>query len=454
MRITFGVLVFLTLTFFCACDSTSNVGVDLIDDDGVGVVFTDTVSLKARTIKGDDSLFVSNSTSYPSYLFVGGLTDPYFNQSTFDAYVVPRLNIKKPDFFDASTNQYATIDSVVMYMKYDTSRVYGETSVPHQMKVSQLQEVLDENAVLYTVDQFEADMNVATSAPFVYSSNKIVVPFESDTFTLDAAMRVHLETSFFQNLFSDTSIYLNDTIWRNTFKGLKLESDNPSQTLAFDFSSEISVNNPLNKMAVYYTLNDKRSVYLFPLSGKRHFHVERIDSGASKAGEAVDQWNTTDELLYAQGLNGYDIEVEIPHATFKNWGNVVIKKATLKCAVAPGSTAMNLSPMSRLFMDELNSAGERTLITDLKRIISAKADVNTYFGGVIVEDAVDGDVYSLYKFNITEYFDKLIRKDSEFKNRLFLRSSSPLYSIERSVLCGPEHPVYPMKLEIVYSKQK
>ena len=168
---------------------------------------------------------------------------------------------------------------------------------------------------------------------------------------------------------------------------------------------------------------------------------------------ALDNEVLGDSLLYLQGFGCGDAMIEFPHANFENFGNILVKKAELEITVASlEGNDEELSPIKLLFLFEKDDDDERVLIQDIFAGQSTNL-LSTIFGGSLQEE-LDGNgivVRRFYTMNITQYFQDLIKENSGEVNKLYLGAAVPELSPERSILCGPGHSQYPMKLNLTYS---
>ena len=153
-----------------------------------------------------------------------------------------------------------------------------------------------------------------------------------------------------------------------------------------------------------------------------------------------------------QGFDQYEVKVSFPNSSFENWGNVIIKKAELEFYTV--EDGYPFSPIPSLLLDVLYEDEERSLVADIERIISASLDINALFGGVIIEEEIDNATVNKYTMNITEYFSQLISEDTMESDSVVINARSPLGVPERSIILGPQHEEFPMKLKVLYSLPK
>ena len=102
-----------------SCTDPTLIGSELLDEDRVNIDFTDTLSIKAKTVLADSVRTYSAITSdqLSVYLY-GNMKDPVMGTARSDIYLQLRPEFSKPDFTTA------TIDSIILILPYDTSNVY------------------------------------------------------------------------------------------------------------------------------------------------------------------------------------------------------------------------------------------------------------------------------------------------------------------------------------------
>jgi hypothetical protein len=116
-----GILM-IALALWAGCKKPSSLGADLLDESGYeNFVFTDTVEVRC-TIEREDSSLTSDRNSTAEYFLCGELNDPEFGKSASDIYALMLGENLNPNF---DTTQ--TFDSIVLYLRYASAGVYGDT---------------------------------------------------------------------------------------------------------------------------------------------------------------------------------------------------------------------------------------------------------------------------------------------------------------------------------------
>ncbi len=447
-----GVLFSLAL-FLSACNKDSKLGSDLLDDDLLQVEFTDTFSIIASTIAGEDSILTYDDFTITTELFTGSIDDPFFGTQTFDAFFLPGLGATIPSFYDADNDAFATVDSVVLIVNVDTSLYYGDTSAVHNVDVFLLEEEPDFDGTYYSNQDFATQMMpVAENQQFVLNREAYSFIFDGDTTSTAPSIRLKLDNSIGELLVMDTAAVKSDTLIRDVIPGFKIVNrPDRSGVIPMDLETKTLIDRG-NKLFVFYT-DTVSKFYAFPLGGVRHIFNENDKSGTDVE-LALTTPSIGDSLLYIQGYGGADIKVEFPSASFSALGKVVVKKAELEMTVAPQQGDEDFfESMSLIFIDsEDPDTGERERVVDLLNASAAGA-IQAGFGGSLREERDENDelIRTFYNFNLTAYFQSLLEDGSDETGVLYLKAASPELIIGRSVLYGPNHSTYPMKLKLTYS---
>lgn len=447
-----GVLFLLVLLFLQACQNSSLVGSDLLDQDGIVVKLTDTTSLNFTTVKASDSLITRSSDRNLSKLFLGKITDQYYGTTDAIPYFRPTIGGKLPDFYMDDREEFVTIDSVVMYLALDTTLFYGKYLTPHHITPYQLESEIDDTKTYYKFDKLNVTNALGSQSTVIGTRDNYQIIYAEDTFNLDPAIRIPLDKSIIEDVVMDTTMFKSDTTFAKYFRGVALYDETDDSVLGLDFQINQSLSSPLNKMVVFYT-DTAQKVQMFPIIGTRGQYVKREHEG-TKVESVKDILNHEEGLAFIQSYNGYDVRVDIPNANYQNWGDVLIKKATLEFTVAEPEGDNEYRPLPFIICEKFDEKGERVIIDDLERVITQKLNVFQTFGGNLQEVTKSGLNLMKYSLNITEYFKNLIEKDSSTPHSIYLTPGSPLRSVGRTIIYGSNHEEFPMKLNVLYSLPK
>ncbi len=436
-----------------SCNDPSIVGSGLLDDDLVQVEFTDTFSIVATTITGVDSILTYSDIQVTNDVFIGEIDDQYFGTQTFDGFFLPGLGATNPSYYDYDNEAFPTVDSVVLILNIDTSLYFGDKDVLHDVDVFLLEEEPDFDGEYYSNQDFATDATpIGENVDFKVDFEDYQFIFDGDTTETAASIRLKLDNSLGEMIVMDTFAAASDTLFRDLVPGFKIVN-RPDATgvISLDLETKTLLDRG-NKLFVFYT-DTISKFYSYPLGGVRHLYNEKDRTGSALE-EALSTPSIGDSLLLIQGYGGADIKLEFPTARFEALGNVLLKKAEIEMTVAslPGDDEFD-NPMRIIYIDsEDPDDGEREIVIDLVNASNASA-ITSGFGGTVQEERDENDelVRRFYTFNVTAYFQQLLKEGSDETGVLYLEAASPELIIGRSVIYGAGHSTYPMKLKFTYS---
>lgn len=440
-----------SILFLFACNDPSLVGSELLDQDGIEVVFVDTVSINAKVVEGADSLRTNGVGRITQDLYLGEIRDEYFGFKKFDSYIQASIASVPPSFYNYDDNTFATLDSIVLILNMSTGLFYGDTLATHNIQVFEIdQEIMDDDE-LYTTDVISAMNPISSVQQIVPSLQNYSVIYEGDTASTAASIRIRLDDAFGTRIINDTTAVKQDSSFRAFFRGMKLVSETDKTSVLPIDARVKSLTDIGNKMVLYYT-DSIGKFYPFVLGGVRHLNVTSEISG-TQLEAAYENEVLGDSLLFIQGFGCADAEIEFPFATFENFGNVLIKKAELEVTLADieGDDEL-INPIKLLFLFDKDDDDNRILISDIL-IAQSSNLLTTAYGGGLQEELDDNGlvVRKYYNMNITRYFQELVKENSTESKKLFLGAAVPSLSPERSILYGPGHSEYPVRLKLTYS---
>ena len=439
-----GILM-IALALWAGCKKPSSLGADLLDESGYeNFVFTDTVQVRC-TIEREDSSLTSDRNSTAEYFLCGELNDPEFGKSASDIYALMLGENLNPNF---DTTQ--TFDSIVLYLRYASAGVYGDTlSAMQTLKVLR---VNDGSYLQYNKDYYSNQSLPATeelgSVTFSPKPNKRDSLFEG---IKGPFIRIALKPEFGQELFNlDSAAYSVDSLFFKKLRGLKIESSsggaNPGAMLAFNLND-----NSLSRMRLYYHKDTLKKDFDFFFEGANKFtHFDHEHQG-SPAGQLIGQ-PYAGEKLYVQGMQGLRVKVEFPNAQYLN--NIAVNRAQLVLTVADNNTY--LTPASQLFLTQLQEDSSFVLTSDVLYSFGPNLTGGfLLFGGTPHKVVVNGTTVTQYRLALSELFQHMVDDDSsvDTKNRTVYIGVYPRSrTAGRALLYGPESLSFPAKLELTYTK--
>lgn len=455
-------LFFAFVVAIFSCSDPAAIGSELLLEDQANLKFTDEVKIRTKTVNGKViqtySPFSQSQLQLDNQL-LGRYNDPIFGQSEASIYTQISLASQAPPVLETPR-----FDSLILSIGYDIlSNGYGDLNQSHEFEVFLLEEDIIDFENYFSDQTFQTNPEPIGSASFVPNSSQemLLNNYTGDSITIDTVLphlRIPLSASLGNMLLQDTSLYRNDSTFQAFFKGMYIRAkDSNPGLLNLDFNLDIS------RISLFYTNqkgeeNLKEYRFDFNAGNARIVNLSNNNEG-TEVEEAINQ--ESDDLIYLQGMVGVNSEIIFPDLT--EFSNAVVNKAELELTVASASIADSLYRTSeQLFVTALGSDDEVGIITDVRSSYLASNPVirADRFGGVPVIEEVDGVKLLKYRINISGHFQQLI--EGNVSNTIILTTGTELSNFyfltlpkaadpTRTVFYGPNHPKYPVKLNLTYT---
>lgn len=441
-----------------SCNKTTLVGSGLLTDEGINLVHTDTFSIVSRTIQ-QDSIITNSNTFKMSTLLCGQLDDPIFGLSTVEAYMDVHIGTLAPQLYytdSMDVTHLAELDSIVLVLSFDPDATYGYEVAKQDVIVYPMEEVIMEDDTVYSNETFAFDENTILGSKTNYriSDQDTATIYEGnisgiDTLQVIGQLRIPLSTEFGEMLIQDSSILKNDSLFTDKYKGFKIISQpNGSSMMGWDMFNSGSGQN--NRVIIYYKLGETARNYHFPIGGDWHANMVH-DYDGTEIPNAIGDFEVGKEELYVQAMSGLDMELTFPSLSAENIGDVLINKAELELTVLelPEDDLDIYKPIGQFVSSVYNDELTKTLSLDAATALNFSS-LSTMFGGVPFLEEDQGVQVRKYKINVTGHVIKMLN-DEDFDSRLILSRYLKQERPDRAIICGSEHPMFPLKLNIVYS---
>ncbi len=452
----FLVLIFVTVFIFNeGCNDGSIIGNDLLEGEALDLDYRDDFIVSGRTIKGDSIATFRRFAINQTYL-LGELDDPIFGKSSSDIYTAFRFGAPPlPDF------ERSEIDSVVLELEYDSIGFYGSSDVVHNFEVFRVLDDFSDEDTIYSDRSFMFDMIPLGSKSIV--PNRIdSIEFqerntEVDSFiTIAARLNIRLDDIFGTQILEDTSAARNDSILRDNFKGLYIKSTTEGSSLIGCNFNE-NDNAEIAKLAIYYTktnldLEEEKKTYNYRLRSET-FSQFILDNASYDVGNALNDPEKGKEFLYVQGLSGVNCSIDLPDLS--EFDETLINSVQLVLTIAEGEEFFtDMYPAGNRFLLSKEDVirGGRILIDDVIKEGLTLTNGLILLGGTATETELsDGSMGKTVTFNMTDFIRNSLDK-GDFTPRVFVSPVGRSESPQRTIFYGTEHPLYPVKLKIAYTK--
>jgi hypothetical protein len=447
-----------------SCNKVSPFGSDLLDDQLGNYAYSDTLTLRC-TIEQEEEVFTSDRSNGSPYLLVGTLNDPEFGQTTADLYALAGLPGAAVRFTDKSK-----VDSIVMFLRYDVTGCYGDTTTEQTLRVFQLEEELNYWKEYTASSSLKAGRELGMK-------KFIPRPSKSDSLapTLKAPfIRVPLSLDLANEIIKfDSATLVNDTVLYEKIKGFKITCA-PSNSM--DKGAVLAFNlNDINfsKIRMYFKEDTVRRVYDLSFAEGRLNEVNKFNqfihnNTGTPAGLKIGQKAT--DLIYLQGARGIRLKVEMPHVASIN--DVVINKAELVLTAlepASGATALpgqlaitenvtrNLSRLDSTVLKSLIGNYIQEPISDMYYSLGPTLNGGLgLFGGKPESTTIGGKTVKQYKMSLTDRFQAMVddTKDNARLKTIYVKIYPNRSFASRAILFGPESTTFPAKIHLKYTNLK
>lgn len=421
--------LFFLLVFFLSCKKDpTTIGLDLIENDPLEVLFCDTATIIAYS-ELEDSIRTDETT----YGLLGSLYDPVFGKTTAAVYTQISLSTTNPDF---GTNPEC--DSLVFSLQY--YGYYGDTTTVQTIRFYEVTESLRIDTSYYSFQSIAygpAELASYTFTP--HPTDSVLV----DTTYYEPHLRFTMGPELGNIILSAPASALDsNTSFREYFKGLAIVPDDvagaPRQgaMLYFNFYASIS------RINLYYHNDEEDSlVYRLTLNSTSNARFGHFDhSGYEQASDLFRQQiisgdtSLGNDQLYLQSMAGVRVRIVFPYLlNMVKESNIAVNEAQL--------IFYNQEPGGMYPAPE-------------KLALYGKNDSTLFYLDDQSEDAdyFDGN-YSepRYRFRISLFIqEKLLEKDST--TALYLFTSGASVNATRVVIGGPGALSNNMKLRLIYTK--
>lgn len=461
--------LFASAIMITACTDGSIIGNDLLGDEEISLNYDENFELSGQTVLGDSVTTYSIATINQTYM-LGQLDEPIFGKYSSDIYMGITFNTGPfPNFKNTSLVSYE-LDSIVLDLEYDSLGFYGNSDITHNIQVFRVTEDILDFDTIYSNQTFATEMTPLADVSIVPDpTQNILVQYRDlevtdSTLLLSPRLRIRLDDALGQELIDDTLSQGSIEELEANFKGFYIKSiPEGSSMIGLNFNENPDFNDGIARLHLYYRKTDSDGVvtleeysYLMRAQTSSTFIH---DYSGSVVGASLNDKEKGDDFLFCQNMAGVDAEIDLPDLNFldnNNGDTIIINSAQLVLTVNEDENEFetDIYPHSNRFLlskDNPNGEG-RVLIDD---IVKDGIDINTGLTILdgIVREAMDenGNDIKTVTFNITNYVQNLLKDDissSKITISPLGRSESP----RRTVFYGLNHPDYPAKLRIAYTK--
>lgn len=423
-----------------SCTNPTSLGLDLLEEDFLNLLYTDTLSIETATEAGD-SVIVHTPTVFAGTYLLGKLNDPVFGVSEAGLYAQV-----VPEFLRPAFPEDARVDSLVLVLPYDTTRFYGNLEQDLTLEVFRLSERINGDVSQYSNANFSFNPTLIGRFRGKPSKDSISVQDyrggAASTISFPH-LRISLSSTLGQDLLSaDTVVYTSDSLFIEYFKGLYIR---PASTGG---GSLVGLNLSASNagLMVYYRTDTLVRQFQFQFN---RFLANVTPFRHNYAGATADPAigsppSLQNPYIFVQGMAGVNGKIRIP--SVKKLQGIVINKAELilKVAQLPGDNFSLYPPANFLSLYYRDKNGTVLPIPDALLI---QSNLRDNFGGIYTP-GTDG-APGLYRINLGTHFRDMV--EGRVSDELLIGLSPKASSGARTVLYGSASLEHKAKLRVAYT---
>ncbi len=429
----------LASIFINACTDPTAIGADLLEGDRTRLEFFDTISIAAFVEEAPASATHSRFNAFDAYL-LGDMEDPIFGRSKAELFfqVLPR-------FADPLIGEDLIIDSVILNLPLAASAYYGNTDQNFELAVRRI------DAVIANDNEYDSDTTFASIeeplATVLYAPTADSVTYLSyissttGTSVKLPTIRIPLSNDIGTEILSIDSLTRNsDDQFVEAFNGIHLQPTSLNQGMP-----ALNLINSETGIFVYYHSDTLARQYHLEVASAsvKFMSLEHDFTGTPVEAALTNNDNISDSLLFTQGMVGPIIRIAFPHIAELRNRNLVVNKAELELweGDLAGSQSFIFEPGEQLLLATKDENGNFVPIDDYTISL---ANLPDRFGGNLINEG--GLLPNAYRMNIGTHLQEMI--DGRESNEFYLILASKVNRASRTILYGPNHPEFPIKLSV------
>lgn len=457
------VLMAAALLFSCKKD-ISQIGVDVVGENPLEVIYVDTFSIVAHS-EIVDSMPTDDLSSH----MFGAYKDPVFGTLNTSIYSQFRLDASNTGFIFPDDAVY---DSIILYLDYADTVVYGGNSLnPSQNHISiyEVGDQLEEEETYYHFQNLRTKDELLGDMVFIPSFDSVdFYEYDADSTVVDSGRRIpplavplsdELGLRFFEY---GPDVYESNETFLAEFAGLYMTT--LDQHLPSSDGSIVNFSFLTNetKISLYYHYTDTVDETVTPIETRvvhesfdlicntntvrfgNYNHYDYFDASPEFKAQVIDgNTDLGEEVLYLQSLAGVRTYISFPHLNkMDDYYNYAVNEAKLFLwdVDDPSSQLAPISALSLSYQVDVDSSLLYYSVPDV-------SGGSNYFNGDYSESQEN------YFFRITQYLQDLIRGDTE-NNEIRVEIIGGAVNANRSIIGGynPMDETKKLKLEVIYTK--
>jgi len=440
-----SLMLVLTAALLFSCQKDiSKIGVDVVGENPLIVTYMDTISIRVHSELVD----TLRSDELSSHV-LGAYKDPVFGTLNASVYSQFRLPASSADW---DFGEGAELDSIILYIKYSNTDIYGDTNYQQHLTVYEVGEDMARDEAYFSNQNLRVKNTILGEASFIPKFDSIIDPQDTSKKIIRPII-IPLSNEFGEHLLHlDSTAYSSIENFLAEFKGLYITTLN--ENLPSSGGSLVNTDfedGEKTYIGLYYHNNDKDSLsfkYIVNFNAA-HFsnfnHYQYQDASEDFRRQLIDGDTTLgEEKIYMQGLGGVRTIIEFPYINkLPDYYNYAINDA-------------------KLFIYDIDTASGFEAVSTLT--LSQRVEVDGIPNYYLIEDASSGEQYfggkynlegNKYFFRITQHIQSLIAGDTP-DNKMRIEMVGGAVHPNRLVAAGwnPSGDLQDKKvvLQLIYTK--
>jgi hypothetical protein len=471
-----------SLAIFNSCTKSTIAGSELFSKDKLDFTFTDTISLTSVTDKIDSLLTYTYKSPYSS-LLLGNYIDPTFGQHDAQIYTT-MFAAQTVDFRQLKDS--TIIDSMVLYLAYNPTYFYGDTTQTQTVSVYRVTEKLPNTTNSFSNVGYSTETNPLGTVSFLPTPQTKDTKHPVDSTLTKAYLRIPISSITLKNTLLDTiayskydplskdsvvvnNIFINrytnslDLAFTKAMKGIKIQATTQTNcVLSIDLSS--------STFYVYYHKPASPTVknfHAFPFASSESvgntFRKNYFSNNYNGAPIAPFIGNIAKgkDRLFVESMSGVNTKIEIPFANIfgkvdstgkiNTAAKIAINKAEIEFVV-DDIDGSKFPEHPQIFIYKLDRNGNFTPIED---VISQSVGDYSSFGGSSKSENFSGTSKKVYRMSMSNHFQKMV--DGREGTVFYIVPQAKDVRGGRTIFYGtnptdPTKKIYRARLNVTYTR--
>ena len=426
-----AVLMIILLVAIAGCKKPTTIGSDLLPpEDALDLLVSDTFSFSTSLLR-EDSVVSSENINYA----LGSMDDATFGKTTASIYTQVNLPTNNLDLKAGGTGLVA--DSLVLILPI--AEFYGDSTETQAFNVYRIESSSEfyDDTTYYSNQTFNKNdwlgrvtVDIKPNSPVALANGDTVVP----------QIRIPLSPTFASELigYDPNSEFASDDAFKNAIRGLLIE---PDTLIGFGKGyAQIDLFSAGGVLRLYYKNDFDTTSFDFTITtSSAAVNSFTHNYSSASVGSLI---GTDVNTGYIQGGGGLKTFIQFPG--LDQLDSVLINKAEFTFTIIDDAEDGTYTPPAQILLVRPDSNGANYFIPGF--YISLKDQIlfsETTYGGQL-----NGTTYT---FNIALHIQDVI-DGVEDNDGLYITTFPFHRKSERVIIGGADHPTFPAKLNLIYTK--